>query len=422
MLSCRVRLMLCFLFLVAIFPAVSPAQNPSDAFLAMEEAGAAYLNDSSQAPGVMSAIYLFDNLELFTVIDIRSEASYFAGHIPGAYHSSLGTLIDDLAYQIPTDKPYMIACYTGQAAGHAKIAMEMLGYSDVYSLLFGMSAWNTSLDYWSQNCADNLTNPETENQNGNLTQYDYPDLPGNPETIVEDRVASMLDAGFKGISYAQLEQYLDEYFIINYFGEADYLGQGNAGVPGHIPGAFQFTPYASMGIDQMLNNIPTDQPVVVYAWTGQHSTQVVAYLNMLGYDAYSLKYGANGLFHSQLMSHYWSPGAMNDFPLEEGAGPSAVPQMEQPVVEMLGNHPNPFNPVTTISYQLNAPRRASLRIYDLSGHLVRNIFSGQEQSAGVHQFTWLGKNDAGQSMPSGTYLYRLEAGTHQESRRLMLLK
>mgnify|MGYP002064785740 CR=1 FL=1 len=65
---------------------------------------------------------------------------------------------------------------------------------------------------------------------------------------------------------------------------------------GHIPGAFQFTPYQSLGIDQMLANIPTDHPIVVYGWTGQHSSQLVAYLNMLGYEAYSLVFGANALF------------------------------------------------------------------------------------------------------------------------------
>ena len=92
----------------------------------------------------------------------------------------------------------------------------------------------------------------------------------------------MLTEGFKGISYPDIQGNLDDYFIINYFGEADYLGMGSSGVPGHIPGAFQFTPYASMGIDQMLNNIPADMPVVVYCWTGQHSSAVVAYLNMLG--------------------------------------------------------------------------------------------------------------------------------------------
>jgi len=172
----------------------------------------------------------------------------------------------------------------------------------------------------------------------------------------------------------------------------------------------------------MLDHIPVDQPVVVYGWTGLFTTQVVAYLNMLGYDAYNLNFGVNNLFHSELMAHKWTAAAMNDFPLETGPGSSSVPSADQSIVTILGNHPNPFNPATTISYRLGKPTRTSLRIYDLSGRLVRSLIVGQEQSAGSYDFTWQGRNDAGQAVPSGTYLYRLDAGTHSQSRRLMLLK
>ena len=105
------------------------------AFETMAEAGAAYINDSAQCPGVISAADLNNDLASYTVIDIRGAGDYAAGHIPGAYNSSLGTLLDDLtAKAIPSDKPYVIACYSGQSAGHAKIAMELMGYGEVYSL------------------------------------------------------------------------------------------------------------------------------------------------------------------------------------------------------------------------------------------------------------------------------------------------
>jgi len=202
---------------------------------------------------------------------------------------------------------------TGQSAGHAKIAMEMMDYENTKSLLFGMSSWNSSLDNWTANTGNTLTTVETTNNNGDLSAYAYPSLEGE---TVDSRVAAMLAGGFQGVSYDQIEANLENYFVINYFGEADYLGQGTSGVPGHIPGAFQFTPYASMGVGEMLANIPTDMPVVVYCWTGQHSSQITAYLNMLGYEAYSLKFGSNNLFYDDLTAHKWGAGAMNDFPLE----------------------------------------------------------------------------------------------------------
>ena len=291
---------------------------PSEAFAAMTVAGEAYVNVSTECPGVIAADVLFSNgVTNYTVIDLRSEAIYDDGHIEGAYWSTLSTLVDDLATTIPTGNPYVVACYTGQSAGHAKIAMELLGYSDVQSLKFGMSSWHTSLaSSWDNNTGDALADPETTNNNGDLFVYEYPALTGyDAATVVATRVGEVLADGFKGITYQTLvDNGLENYFIVNYFGEADYEGTGSAGVPGHIPGAFQFTPYASMGIDEMLAYLPTDMPVVVYCWTGQHSSQITAYLNMLGYEALSLKFGSNALFHDDLLSHVWN-GTTNEFPL-----------------------------------------------------------------------------------------------------------
>jgi rhodanese-related sulfurtransferase len=290
--------------------------EPSEAFAAMAEAGGTYAN-SVECPGVLSATALNDNLTDYTVVDIRSQADYDAGHIPGAYHSSLATILDDVdGVNIPTDLPIVIACYSGQTAGHAKIALELMGYGDVYSLSFGMCSWNSTLDgSWENNIGDNLPVAETTNNNGDLTTHAYPALAGETAgTVVANRVAAMVAGGLKAKSYDDIKDNLEEYFIVNYFGVADYEGTGTSGVPGHIPGSYQFTPRASLGVGEMLHNLPTDMPIIVYCWTSQTSSQIAAYLNMLGYEAYSLKFGSNHLFHSSLTAHKWTGAA--DFPLE----------------------------------------------------------------------------------------------------------
>ena len=159
--------------------------------------------------------------------------------------------------------------------------------------------------------ADALAAPETTNNNGLLEWEGFPAVTGT----LEERVNAVLAAGFQGVAYSEIMDNLDDYFVVNYFGQADYEGTGSAGVPGHIPGAFQYTPYASLDVDQLLGFLPTDQTIVVYCWTGQHSSQITAYLNMLGYDAKSLKYGSNNLFHSNLTGHKWSAAQVMDFPL-----------------------------------------------------------------------------------------------------------
>jgi len=128
--SCRWSLVaLCLVWLVVFLPVRSVAvdRDPTEAFQVMAAAGIDYINNSADCPGVLNAHYLSDDLNNFTVIDIRHPEHFADGHIPGAFNSSLGTLIDDLASSIPSDKPYVIACYTGQSSSQAKMAMELLG-------------------------------------------------------------------------------------------------------------------------------------------------------------------------------------------------------------------------------------------------------------------------------------------------------
>ncbi len=299
----------------------TPIDNPTDSsFQVMADAVLPYLNDSTDCPGVISAEALFnDGVENYTIIDLRSADDYKAGHIQGAVNATLGNLVSTVeGLNLAKDAPIVVACYTGQVAGHAKIALEMLGYENTKSLLFGMASWSSTLTgKMDGGVGDALTDAETTDNNPSLTKtYDPPTLTEPAETVVTDRVNKVLADGFKGISYADLvANGLENYFIVNYFGQADYLGTGEAGVPGHIPGAFQFTPYKSITADAFLANLPTDKPIVVYCWTGQHSSQVVAALNMLGYEALSLKFGSNALFHSALTAHKWGAGATHDYPL-----------------------------------------------------------------------------------------------------------
>ncbi|MEZ4388195.1 MAG: rhodanese-like domain-containing protein [Candidatus Krumholzibacteriia bacterium] len=291
----------------------TPAQT---AFEVVAEAASAYVN-STDCPGVIGADVLYASLDDYTVIDIRAEADYLDGHIPGAYNSSLGTLLTDIESMPVPVEGYVVVCYTGQSAGHAKIALELMGYDPVYSLKFGMCSWNSSLsDRWNNAIGDHADfTAETTNNNGELTEHAFPEITGS----VADRVNAMLAGGFQAVSFSSISDDLDNYFIINYFTEDQYDGTA-ADTPGHIEGAYQFTPRASLGLDQMLNNLPTDQDIVVYCWTGQTSSQITAYLNMLGYHAFSLAYGANALFHTELLngSHAWQASDSYDYELEMG--------------------------------------------------------------------------------------------------------
>ncbi len=85
------------------------------------------------------------------------------------------------------------------------------------------------------------------------------------------------------------------------------------------------------------------------------------------------------------------------------------------------NRPNPFNPSTTIAFDLPVRAEARLAIYDAAGRLVRRLAAG-ELSPGRHELRWDGLDDAGRPAASGVYFCRLRAGKETRSIRLVLLR
>jgi hypothetical protein len=88
---------------------------------------------------------------------------------------------------------------------------------------------------------------------------------------------------------------------------------------------------------------------------------------------------------------------------------------------MLPAWPNPFNPVTTVAFELDVAGPASLRIYDASGRLVRTLARGIF-AAGLHEEVWNGTGDAGQPVASGVYFCRFESGSFRETQKIILLR
>jgi hypothetical protein len=88
---------------------------------------------------------------------------------------------------------------------------------------------------------------------------------------------------------------------------------------------------------------------------------------------------------------------------------------------LLPNYPNPFNPSTCISYTLSTPGRVRLEVFNTLGRRVAALVD-EYQSAGVHSVTWDGHDALGGPVPSGVYLYRLEAGEETALRKMTLMK
>jgi WD40 repeat protein len=101
---------------------------------------------------------------------------------------------------------------------------------------------------------------------------------------------------------------------------------------------------------------------------------------------------------------------------------TAVDDVEIPQPTRLAqNVPNPFNPMTTISFSIPAASSTTLTVYDVAGKLVRTLVR-QDLEAGDHQVIWNGSDEGGRQVAAGVYLYRLDSGSVLEVKRMTLIR
>jgi hypothetical protein len=92
------------------------------------------------------------------------------------------------------------------------------------------------------------------------------------------------------------------------------------------------------------------------------------------------------------------------------------------VYRLLDNFPNPFNPETHIHFELGGQEMVKLIIYDALGRQVRTLVNGQSYTPGFHAVNWNGRDNNGQSVPSGVYIYRIKAGSFIADNKMLLVK
>ncbi len=89
--------------------------------------------------------------------------------------------------------------------------------------------------------------------------------------------------------------------------------------------------------------------------------------------------------------------------------------------ELAPNYPNPFNPETTIRYQVARGVNVNITIYNVLGQKVRTLVNGIKP-AGAHRIVWNGKDERGLGLPTGMYFYKMKAGEFVQVRKMLLLQ
>ncbi|MFH1755370.1 MAG: alpha amylase C-terminal domain-containing protein, partial [Candidatus Latescibacterota bacterium] len=109
--------------------------------------------------------------------------------------------------------------------------------------------------------------------------------------------------------------------------------------------------------------------------------------------------------------------------LQKGSEPTGIEDaFTRPFINRLdASFPNPFNPTTTIRFSLAESQHATIRIYDVSGRLVRTLINGV-RPRGLQEVKWDSRNDQGVGVSSGVYFYRLIVPGYSKTKKMVLIK
>ena len=86
------------------------------------------------------------------------------------------------------------------------------------------------------------------------------------------------------------------------------------------------------------------------------------------------------------------------------------------------NFPNPFNPTTRISFQIDEPGFVSVEIYNARGQKVQSLMNNEYRNEGLYEVNWDAKNDHGQPVPTGIYFYKISLGTESLTQQMLFIK
>ena len=198
------------------------------------------------------------------------------------------------------DKIIMV-CEDGQVSSYTTCLLRLMGYGNVYSMRWGMSAWNDTFakEGWLKGVSGKYESALETIVNEKPAAKGMPELgtgKSTGEEIGAARFNKLFEEGASNILISADEVFSNpqKYFVIN-------LERKDKYEDGHIPGAVRYKPEATLGFTEEMATIPSDKTVVVYCGTGHNSGFATAFLRLFGYDARTLKYGNNSFMYDKMV-------------------------------------------------------------------------------------------------------------------------
>jgi rhodanese-related sulfurtransferase len=261
------------------------------------------------------------------ILDIRSAYDYSNGHIKNAVNLKKTEVIDYAQVKgLPVYDKVIMICYTGQSATYATAILQMLGHQNIYVLEWGMCGWNKKFSKrWEKAISNEGVSRLVDSvyaKNSFSTLPEIQSKKNSGEEILYTRAKAIEKEGYSksAVDYKFAEANAKKSYLISYQPELVYN-------KGHLENAIFYDVENSFNLTTNLLSLPLDKTIMVYSNKGYKSTFIMAYLKMLGYDAKTVKYGANsfmnsklnefgGAFNSSLIKNY--PYEISEYVEEEG--------------------------------------------------------------------------------------------------------
>jgi rhodanese-related sulfurtransferase len=283
-------------------PAVKLGEETSLLLKDLRENGN-YVN-SKEYPSLIKASIVNESIgKNVLIVDLRSPKEYSSGHIKSAVNKKFE---DIPAYFETGIKPFsydkiIMVSEDGQISSYTTCLLRLMGYGNVYSMRWGMSAWNGNFakEGWLKGVSGKYESNLETAVNERPAALSMPELKTSQTTgqeIGSARFKELFKEGASSllIDAGEVVANPQKYYIIN-------LDRKDKYEDGHLPGAVRYKPEATLSYPEEMASIPMDKPVVVYCGTGHNSAFATAYLRLFGYDAHTLKYGNNGFMYDKMV-------------------------------------------------------------------------------------------------------------------------
>jgi rhodanese-related sulfurtransferase len=275
-------------------------------------------------PQLVTVDELKQNLGTYYIIDIRDKFEFRSGHIPTSLNVPMKHLLSYLKEHNAREyQKIIIVSSTGQLASYASSLLNLAGFTNVFPLDRGMTYWNRIFSSELRNAQSTSVNIINETSikpkvNYSSTYVLYTNSPKTIEEKIENRVQLLLSTSpfdifisakeFHTLYSYKIRGYKNSFLIYSIPDSILHRSSfATENRPREIRGPISLTVYDTrfeFNTNKYLFTIPTDKNVVLYSPNGQRSAYLTAYLQLIGFKAFTIKYGCINMMHKEFIGNF----------------------------------------------------------------------------------------------------------------------